>query len=401
MTMQGFEIFTGLLGQGAWDWLMPKASLIDDFGDFVFFQYVLDRLEHDIRVFGEGVIGRVMDLVQLVALTLLTLWVFVQGYRVLTGQMREPLMQMMTGTLRAVLIVTAAVSFGAFDEPITRYVTTDMKDGIYWVITGEEGSPEDEIDSNLGWMQVAMSSLDVLETGGDLDAGNEKERAIAMVGVGTGGPALVAGALLLMYQVAMALFIGLGPIFILCLLFNATKSLFQRWLLYGIGTMFSMAVLAAMTSIALRMVTDVAAGMWTSDAIGTLLLGGESMGYSSRALQQGGMGLILTLLLLTVPPMAANFFQGSLGQFSAYATMGAHLNTGPPQMGAYSGGGGGGGGGYGAPPAYQPMQPVATTARNTDRDSMGDFHRTQTGPLAGQSTADDAIRRDSSPRDRG
>ncbi|QDH71341.1 hypothetical protein [Marilutibacter alkalisoli] len=59
-------------------------------------RYVLDRLAHDIRMFGDGVIGRVIQLVQFVALVLLTLWVMVQGYRVLTGQMREPLMQMMT-----------------------------------------------------------------------------------------------------------------------------------------------------------------------------------------------------------------------------------------------------------------------------------------------------------------
>lgn len=57
--------------------------------------------------------------------------------------------------------------------------------------------------------------------------------------------------MLLLYEVAIALFIGLGPLFILCLLFEQTKSLFQRWLFYGIGTLFSMAVLAVMTGIAL------------------------------------------------------------------------------------------------------------------------------------------------------
>ncbi len=46
----------------------------------------------------------------------------------------------------------------------------------------------------------------------------------------------------------MALFIGLGPLFIPCLLFDQTKDLFKRWLLYGIGTVFSMAVLAAMVT---------------------------------------------------------------------------------------------------------------------------------------------------------
>ncbi|WP_167285311.1 type IV secretion system protein [Marilutibacter alkalisoli] len=107
-----------------------------------------------------------MQMVQLVALTLLTLWVFVQGCRVMTGQMRDSMMQLTVNTLRAVLIVTAAISFGSFDDPITRYVTTDMKNGFHWVITGEEGSPED-----------------------DIDASKEKERAVTMIGLAVGrGP---------------------------------------------------------------------------------------------------------------------------------------------------------------------------------------------------------------------
>lgn len=397
MTLQGLEMLTGLFDglNGLWNWLQMKASVIDDFGDFVFFHYVLERLEHDIREFGEGVIGRVMQLVQWAALSLLTVWVFVQGYRVLTGQMREPLMQLVVNSLRAVLIVTVALSFSALDEPISRYVTHDMKDGIHWVITGEEGSPEDEIDSNLGWMQVAMSSLDVLETGGDLDGAQEKERAVTMIGFGTGGPPVVAGALLLMYQVAMVLFIGLGPIFILCLLFNSTKSLFQRWLLYGIGTMFSMAVLSAMVTIALRMVTDVAVGMWASDAIATLLLNGETTGYSSRALQSGGMGLILTLLLITVPPMAANFFQGTLGGFmhySAFAAGGAAAAA----PSAY---------GPAGSPMYQPPQPTQNQARtDIGNQGAGGFHTAQTnmhstGGVRGAPMQEPGIRQGSPLRD--
>ena len=36
------------------------------------------------------------------------------------------------------------------------------------------------------------------------------------------------------------------------------------------------------------------------------------------AMQQGGIGLLLTLLLVSVPPIAANFFQGALGAASTY-----------------------------------------------------------------------------------
>jgi len=38
--------------------------------------------------------------------------------------------------------------------------------------------------------------------------------------------------------------------------------------------------------------------------------------------EQGGIGLILTMLIITVPPMAANFFQGTLGNFMHYSAFG-------------------------------------------------------------------------------
>ena len=115
----------------------------------------------------------------------------------------------------------------------------------------------------------------------------------------------------------------LGAQFILHLLFDKTKQLFQRWLFYGIGTMFSMAVLAAMVSIALDMVIRVSASFWVTALVNKFpLMGASSDGMTSQAMQQGGMGLILTTLILTAPPMAAMFFQGTLGSFMAYSQIG-------------------------------------------------------------------------------
>jgi type IV secretion system protein VirB6 len=81
--------------------------------------------------------------------------------------------------------------------------------------------------------------------------------------------------------------------------------------------MFSMAVLAAMTTIAMEMVAKVAGAFWGSALLGKPLGENFSEGMSSIALQQGGMGLILT-----TPPMAAMFFQGTLGSFMAYSQIG-------------------------------------------------------------------------------
>jgi type IV secretion system protein VirB6 len=111
--------------------------------------------------------------------------------------------------------------------------------------------------------------------------------------------------------------------------------------------MFSMAVLSAMVSISLQMVVRVATAFWGSALIGTLLGSNFTDGMSSQALQQGGLGLILTTLIITAPPMAASFFQGTLGQFTPYGAFASPAQvqqrnsyyppgTGPVQSAAYA-----------------------------------------------------------------
>ena len=81
--------------------------------------------------------------------------------------------------------------------------------------------------------------------------------------------------------------------------------------------MFSLAVLSVMVSLALDIVGAVALTFWVGKFLGT-----NTEGISSMALQQGGLGMIMTLLMVTVPPMAASFFQGTLGQLSTVNVFG-------------------------------------------------------------------------------
>ncbi len=263
---KGIDMLTGLLDVSDWlGWLAPKVQSV---GDFVFFRQIMAYLQHEIHEFGIDLLGRAMQWVSGIALTLLTLWIMIQGYRIVTGQSRESMMALVTNSLRAVLILTAATMMAMFGTDLHKFLNDDVKKEINWVVTGESATPEDKIDENLAWMQVALSSIDALDVMSDPTLDNQKSRAMWFAGVGAGGPAITGGTLLLLYEVAMALFIGFGPIFILCLLFDQTKSLFQRWLLYGIGTMFSMAVLSAMVSIALEMVVRVSAAFWGTALVG-------------------------------------------------------------------------------------------------------------------------------------
>jgi len=353
------------------------GTLFASVGDFVFFKLILEYLREEIANFGEGVLGRMMTWVGSIALVLMTLWVLIQGFRIVTGRSRDSMAALATNMARAALIVTVATSMAMFGKDLQSFLTQDVQDEITYVVTGKDDTAEELIDRNLGYMQLALTSVSVLDVAGDVTLDSAKTRAMWFIGLGTGGPAVTAGAMLLLYQVAMAMFIGFGPLFILCLLFEQTKSLFQRWLFYGIGTMFSMAVLAAMTGIAMEMVARVAASFWGASALGALLSTNLTEGMSSMALQQGGMGLILTTLILTAPPMAAMFFQGTLGTFMAYSQIGGSAGSaspGPQGQPPGSQGGGGGGG-------FTPPMPTATQGTPVSHGAQG------TSRIAGQDTS--------------
>ena len=84
-----------------------------------------------------------------------------------------------------------------------------------------------------------------------------------------------------------------------------------------------MAVLVFMVSVATKLVAITAAAMVTAYMLSSGLGGfGFGGGLNSAAIQQGGVGLLMSVLMVTTPPMAAMFFNGTLGQFVANSSFG-------------------------------------------------------------------------------
>lgn len=309
---------------------MDWNGIIDGLAQMAFYNAIYDFLDSAIDRFAIGVLGRAMAIVSGAVLTALTIWIMIQGYRIVTGQSRESMAALMVNTGRAAVICVCASGFAMFSQDLQEFFTDSLGGQITELVTGEDVDVKSQIDKNLALMTVSMMSLDQIKSSDDQELDARKRQAKVMAGVGSGGPAVVAGSMLLLYQIAIAMFVGFGPIFILCLLFDQTKSLFQRWLFYGIGTLFSQAVLVFVTSVAMEMVARVAAAIWTTHMLSMPELGLNVMsqqGLTSQALQQGGMGLILSTLILATPPMAAMFFQGALGNFSPYAGMGGQFGA--------------------------------------------------------------------------
>lgn len=307
------------------------TAQFESLGQWVFFKLIFDHLDHEIVVFRDNMMHRMTSVIGAIAATLATMWIVTQGYRIMTGQSREPMMSLLVSSLRVFLILTAATSATFVTGSIHTTLSQDLPRAIGGVVVGKDKDPAEIIDSGLTNMQLAMAAIEALPSLDNASIKDDKDRALLMTGIGVAGPAVIGGALLMMYKFAIALFIGFSPLFILSLMFERTKSMFGRWLQYGLGTMFSMAVLSFTVTVAMKMVAAVAASFATQYLTMMALGAGDSPGVNTMALQQGGLGIFLTVLILSVPPMAASFFQGALGNFMHYSAFGANSAPSRPE----------------------------------------------------------------------
>ncbi len=336
---------------GSMNWLHPLADA--SLGDYVFFRLINNYLSNQIATFGMDVMARAMHWVSVIALTATTLWVLLLGYRIASGQLRESAMATMIKAGKVSVILGIAAGIGANGTMLHKTMTDGLDKEIHWLFTGQKDSTAaDAIDENLTYTQLALSTLDAVRVDpNDPETIKKKENALLLAGFGTAGPPIMAGVMLLMFKFTMAFLIGVGPIFILFLIFDQTKDLFKRWLFYVIGTLFSMSVLSVVTAIVLKMTARIALAYWGAKVISL----GNAEGLSSQALQQGWAGLIATTLIVVLPPIGAILWQGSMANFMHFSVFNPASVPGP----------------QGQPPgSYTPPQARENTS-NASREQSG------------------------------
>lgn len=311
-----------------WQVASLPSTVTDSLGQYLFFKLIFDFIDEEIKTFQGNLLNSMLLWISGLALVLVTLWILWQGYRVMQGQARNAMELVIDGG-RAALVTTLALTLTLGNASVYTLLTETLPGEITYVMTGERKEASELIDRSMQEMEAAMLAIDVL---GAYNATSESvksdiDRSRWMAGIGVAGPSLVGGALLVTYKMALALFVGFGPLFVLCLLFKQTASLFQKWLLYGVGTMFAQALMAFMSVLVSKVVLATAGAFAAQYAVASATeITPQSV--SSMAMLQGGIGLLLTLTLVTIPPMAAYFFQGTLGSYMAYSVFGSNSGAG-------------------------------------------------------------------------
>ena len=312
---------------------------------------------------------------------LFTLWIMVQGYLILTGRSQDSLKTFVFNVGKTYIIILVALGVSSTSEFALRKLTEVTTDGVASMMLGEneEETSKDmsecltkatnsvlgcQIDQNLITAQAVMAFINQIDTADNARLADQVEQAKLFAGVGAAGPGIVTGTMLLLYRVAMALFIGFSPFFILCLMFKKTTPYFTKWLNYGLATIFSSVLLAAMAGICTDLVEIIAKRQFSSSLIFTVL-GINNSGVFNSAMNQLGLGLMMSTVLILVPPMAGVWFNGVMA--STYGTN--HFERWNNSSGGVAPVGSGAGSGAHGLPAYGNQQ-QSVNFQNSNNQSI-------------------------------
>lgn len=291
--------------------------------EWAVFNEIFEFIDHEVQTMTFNMVNGFIKWILLTGTLIVTTWLITQGWMLVTGKSREPLASVVHTVMKVFAVTFLAAGFTWGADSLATTLGQTMPRAITGIVTANERDPKDAINESFKVMQGTFALADMFSALGDSPALKEQLKDMQLYSaVGVAGPAVVGGALLMTYKFALALFIGFGPLFILCLLFKQTQALFSKWLYYGVGTTFSLAALSFMVAIAMKVVVVVAVTMFIKLRIAAT---GESslQGLDMAAIQQGGVGLVMTVLLIMCPPMAAQFFSGTVGAFtSPYSSFG-------------------------------------------------------------------------------
>ncbi|MCH2149650.1 MAG: type IV secretion system protein, partial [Phycisphaerales bacterium] len=104
----------------------------------IFFHEINDFIDDElINEYLPNLGRRVMRVLGGLGTILLTLWITIQGYRIVTGQSRESMMALVVSSLRATFIVGIALGVAVSWGPIYQTLTDGLMSTVNETMTGE------------------------------------------------------------------------------------------------------------------------------------------------------------------------------------------------------------------------------------------------------------------------
>ncbi len=276
-----------------------------------FFTGVNGQLAGTISGTASAVIGAITP----VATTLLVIYICLWAWSMARGMITEPITDGATRIVYLAIIMAIALSVGYYSGFLSTWLW-ESPDAMAGII-----APGRDPQGNMGFLDGLYLRFDIYasrwyqaaeENPWPLDIPNGMFVLVAgllwLAGIILTG---YAAALLILAKIMLAVLLGIGPIFVLTLVFQSTKRFFDTWLGQCLNFVFVVVLISALFAIVGQIISQIMAtefARFNTSATPDIM---SAMGIIA-------LSVVIFLLLLQVPSVAA-----ALGGGVAVGTMGA------------------------------------------------------------------------------
>lgn len=182
----------------------------------------------------------------------LVLYVALYGFAILRGAISEPMMDFAIRSIKLALIYALATTT-AYTSFVTEPLFTALPDTLARAISGSEatgvGAAFDQFLAYAAWL-----GEDIARDGSAFNPAPYVISAAVFI-IGALAAALGFGVVLIA-KLALALLVALGPLFIGCALFDATRRFFYGWLSQAMNYLVLFALMLVIFQLVLSLVRD-------------------------------------------------------------------------------------------------------------------------------------------------
>ncbi len=221
-----------------------------------FYEDVATTLNTALVTYVSDVATNVVASIKDVAYTLLIIYVTLTGIAMIMGKISEPVLDVTMRFLRLTVIVAIALNVGRYNEYLSNFLW-GAPDAMAAVVTTASGNVNNV--SNSSFLDTVYSQI--------YDIGYafwNKSSGISSIGlmimayfIWFAGAAVTVYAffLLILSKIALAILLGIGPIFIILIIFEPTKRFFDVWMGQVLNYVFVVILTAAAMKLMLTILT--------------------------------------------------------------------------------------------------------------------------------------------------
>lgn len=279
--------------------------------EFNFYERMFTMIGDTLNTYVNDTATNIIDAIQPVAVSLIAIYIMFWGWAMMRGMIQEPVTDGFTRMIRITVIIAIALNIGHYNGFLSDWLWNIPDELIAKMGLGDEASSSQYLDD------LTHSVFEFKKSFSEAAYSNGNPLGIPDLGLmATGwlvflmGLAATAYAafLLVLSKIALAVLLGIGPIFVLALLFDATKQFFNTWIGQAINYIF-LVLLAAATVKVILAVLESYLGAVTS------VSDDPGINHAVPAIAFSGVGL---LVLVQMPSIAS-----ALGGGVAVGTLGA------------------------------------------------------------------------------